>query len=160
MLLLVILNSRGRNWLTEIVQPLDHHIRRFDESSRRVAFLQLKFMHGIRCNNGGDARSADSKHDLGKQPVNANAYDFAGKLVATTHMTVTLAGLDGWLLLILGKEWLQRSFGNAVMSAGGQASLQLASQNPLFDRGVTDTYQAGRFPGRQHGAHRTHDLYY
>ena len=148
------LDARPGVRLQRIVEALDHHVSRLDESGRRVSFFQPQFAHGVGGNNGGDVSFADGEDDLGEQAFHAEADDLSHKLVAAADAAKAFPGGSGTLLPIRGEEWLEGGLGDAVMSAWRLGGFQLAGQDPLLDGRVADPQEPGCFAGRKHRVRR------
>src|SRR5688500_18247535 len=59
----------------------DHHFRRLDDGQGGLAALQLQLLDGVTRDHRGQPLVAEPQADLGEQPLYADLFDDAAKLV-------------------------------------------------------------------------------
>jgi hypothetical protein len=150
--------NRIRRALLLIVEQLHHHVGRLDQSSDAVTLFQAQFAHRVCGDDGGDVDVTGADDDLCEKTVDLDTDDFACELIPAADTPKASAGFRLGLRAVLGEEGLQRTLRNAMVAAGRQGGLQLPVQDPLLDRGITDSYQSSRFTRCEHGGRWCHGL--
>jgi hypothetical protein len=121
----------------------DHHFGGFHQCGGNLTFAKLHFAHSIGGNNRGNPlctkRRADLEDDFGEQPADLHLLNRTDQLIAAADVAEALArGCAG--RCCSGREIaFERGLGNAVVASGGFDRSQLAGENPLLDRGITDS---------------------
>jgi len=124
----------------------DHYFRGLYERSGGVANPEAHFIDGVGGDDCSDGLPADGKRDLRHESVGFDLRDAPNKLVAPADAAEGLAAFGnrtsfGFAIQELVNFWLRY----AVVASGGLHGVNLAFVNPLFQRGVTDTEDLGRF---------------
>jgi hypothetical protein len=117
------LYTNGHSALRQLDEALDHHVGGLDESSRGVAFLQLKLAHSICGDDCRHVRVPDSKHDLGEKALDADADYLARKLISAADAPIAFARLRLRLFAVLGQKGPQRGRESGRSSACRSVSI-------------------------------------
>src|SRR5262245_27349752 len=78
---------------TILLRADNHHLCRFNQCRRDVAFLQAHLGHGVGGNNAGDYLPCDRQAHLGHQPVYFDFQHTAHQLVASADLAEIAPGL-------------------------------------------------------------------
>ena len=122
----------------------DHDFRCLDESSRRLAFLEAHFAHGIRSDQRRDLLSANGEDDLSHQSAGTNVHNATDKLVAAADTAKTRPQLWTRLLLRSVQQAVNLALRNTVMPARCLNRAQLSLVHPLLQRRITHTQYLSR----------------
>src|SRR6185312_14715338 len=107
----------------------------------------------------GDPLRTDAHHNLSEKTIDADADDMAYKLIASADFTIAFPGILNRFALVAREAWLERGFGDAMVSAWSLYSFELAVKYPLLDGGIADAqYVCGfaRSQQRNAGRHSIH----
>jgi hypothetical protein len=141
-----------------LVQALNHHISRLDQGRNYIALFQLQFTNGTSCNQGCHLGIPYRHNHLCQKPLDTNTDDVTDQLIPAADPPVPITRLGCRFRTVLSDERLQSHLRDTMMTTWGQNRLQLASQNPLLDRRVTNANQAGCFARCEHIVHVWHKL--
>ena len=128
----------------------NHYLGRFDQGGDGLALLEAHLANCVRRDNGRNALTANRERHLGHQPLSFDIRDAADQLIPSAHFSeivAALAHVAGFGCAI--QKLVDLLLRNAMVAAGSFDCSNLAFVDPLFERGIADAQDLGRFTGRE-----------